>query len=402
MVKIETYSKDFRVKATLTAAIASLFMLLPFSINNFVQDRILLGVTSLIVVFLLLGSAYQAHRGSFYAGYNLAFFILTLGFLGLAIDRQGQIGLFWCYPVVPLFYCLLNEKPAWILNGSLLLLAGYYSPLILEFPLAIRLMASLMALSFFSAFFSRIIIVQQKRLADIEASRREGMAALSHELRTPIALLIAQSDAMLDGIRPIDRAQVSTLSGSLEHLSNLVEDMYQLALADVNALECKIEDMDLVEVVRASLIAAYSKLEDKNFVIVDHLPDQQWVQGDARRLRQVVDNLLENCCRYTQQNGVITLSMQLEKNSLKLIISDDGPGMDDKSLASVFDRFYRIDPSRNEETGGAGLGLSLVSMLVELNNGNVEAFHSAEGGFGVSIQLPLARRGKKNQNSVVG
>lgn len=222
-----------------------------------------------------------------------------------------------------------------------------------------------------------------------EAQRREGMASVSHELRTPIATMIASVEAMQDGIRPLNAEQLERLSGTMEHLNTLVDDLYELALADVGKLVCQRDPLEWGRVIEESVHAMRNKLEGKGLKLECELEQGVTVNGDAQRLRQVVTNLLENCYRYSEQNGTVWIRLQQDKDKAVMTISDSGPGVGSEYFDSLFVRFSRNDASRSREYGGAGLGLALVKAIAEAHQGSVEAFNSEKGGLGIRISLPL-------------
>lgn len=232
------------------------------------------------------------------------------------------------------------------------------------------------------------------RLAEVlersDALRREGMASVSHELRTPLATLIAEVDAMQEGIRPLDSAQLRVISGSLEHLNRLVDDLYLLALADVKTLVCHREPLPLDAVVAEGVAAARTRLEARGLVLDTRLEPDTMIMGDEKRLRQLVDNLLENCRRYSRDGGTVTVSLRRDAGRAELTVADDGPGVSEEVMGSLFERFFRADKSRNRERGGAGLGLALVRAIAEAHDGSVNAFRTAPGGLGITVSLPLA------------
>ena len=254
--------------------------------------------------------------------------------------------------------------------------------------LSLRISATLIAVSALSYVFLRMVLSQQEKILRNEQLRRDGMANVSHELRTPLATAITRVDAMLDGIRPTDPAQLRSLSGSLNHLRKIVDDLYQLALADVDALVINKDWARLDLIVKSALEAVQDKFKEKRFHVVMNSAKAINIYGDAMRLRQIIDNLLENCYRYTNEAATIEISLREGKGVIKLTISDSGPGVDDQTLPVLFDRFIRGDVSRNRETGGSGLGLSLVKAMVSAHDGKVSAFRSDRGGLGIAMQFP--------------
>jgi len=232
------------------------------------------------------------------------------------------------------------------------------------------------------------LLKTQKALEQKELQQRDSMASASHELRTPLATMMAKIEAMRDGIRPLDQNQLTSLSNSVEHLASLVEDLYLLSLADVNALIDDKEPQCLDKIIHEAIAAAQNQLANHELSLLTNISTNILVNGDARRLRQIIDNLLENCFRYTTSGGEVTVTVKHDKSWAELIVADTGPGTDNKALAMLFDRFYRVDKSRSRQAGGSGLGLALVKALTESHGGHVKAYHAPEGGLGISVKLP--------------
>jgi diguanylate cyclase len=156
---------DFRRRSTLGVALIGLLIITPFSINNFIQDRLLLGAGSVAIVLTLMYSAWCCSRGRYSPW--LTMFVLVpiiLLFLSLAYQRQGIIGALWCYPAVLSFYFMLPERKAWLVNGVLLAVMLPQAWMVLEFPIAVRVAATLLAVSVFSIIFIRVISQQQDNL----------------------------------------------------------------------------------------------------------------------------------------------------------------------------------------------------------------------------------------------
>lgn len=215
--------------------------------------------------------------------------------------------------------------------------------------------------------------------------RREGMASISHELRTPLSTMIAEVEAMRDGIRPLNNAQLEHLAGSMEHLNRLVDDLYQLALADVGALVCDKGVIEWDEEIGEAAESMRGKLEGRGLELKLELESDTRVLGDPLRLRQVVLNLLENCWRYADAPGTVTVTLRGEERRAILQIGDSGPGVSDAALGTLFDRFSREESSRNRGHGGAGLGLALVKAIVTAHGGSVTAANAPAGGLMVTI-----------------
>jgi signal transduction histidine kinase len=383
---------NYRIESTLWLTIMALVILPPFAINNFVQERYLLGFGSFLVVSILLLQAWTIYRGRYTPIITIVGLVPTLiFFLATVFWQQGVIGALWCYPAVIVFYFILPNRYAMLASFCLLVMAIPHAWFLLEPSVAVRVGATLIATTAFSAIFVVIIERQQHELEKKEEQRRDSMASASHELRTPIATLMAQIEAMRDGIRPLNQQQLTSISGSVDHLTGLVEDLYLLSLADVSALTCNREPQRLDKIVLNAVSAAQNKLTDHNISIVSNANTPININGDTKRLRQIIDNLLENCYRYSTPGGKVTVTLEKKNSWAKLTIADTGPGVSKEVLPMLFDRFYRVDRSRSRKEGGTGLGLSLVKALVEVHDGVVKAYHSPEGGLGISVEIPLIK-----------
>lgn len=381
---------EFRRKATLGVAISGLVFLTPFAVNNFLHDRVELGIGSFVIVVVLALIAWTLRRGH----YNVWLVFLglvptTIVFLTLSFHQQGIIGALWCFPAVPAFYFILPERHARFANLLLVCMAVPQAWVLLDSVIAARVTATLLITSIFSAIFVRVIISQQRQLAKIEEQRRDSMTSASHELRTPLALLVAKIQAMREGVRPLNQEQLTSLYLSVKHMSDLVDDLYTLTLADGSSLSFNKGLERLDEIVADAVTAARDKLAEHGLVLKSTIEAPLLVNGDAKHLRQIIENLLGNCYRYATPGGEVTVMLERMRGRAVLTVSDSGPGVSDEALPHLFERFYRVDRSRSREKGGTGLGLSLVKVLVEVHGGTVEAFQSEAGGLGIRIHLPL-------------
>ena len=237
--------------------------------------------------------------------------------------------------------------------------------------------------------FFEVTSQQQQQIFETEKMRKESFVNISHELRTPLYGLVSQANAMLDGIRPLDRNQMAILAENLDHLSELVSDLHYLALADARALSCEIESSDFSLILRNALEARKEVFSAKNFGLHPSLPERLIVDGDPTRLRQIAENLLSNCVRYTAANGDIYVTLKASEGFAELVVADSGPGVPEDSIAALFDRFYRVESSRNRATGGSGLGLSLVKSYAEMQGGDVKAYKSDQNGLAIRVRIPL-------------
>jgi len=223
-----------------------------------------------------------------------------------------------------------------------------------------------------------------------DARRRWG-ADIAHELRTPLAVLRGEVAALQDGVRSASPAAFDSLQTECERLSNLIDDLYQLALADAGALDYRFETLDLSALAREAVELQTRVCGDAGLVLeIAALETPLPVRGDARRLAQLFDNLLTNARRYTDAPGRIRLSIAQGSTLLRLTLDDSAPGVPDDALPKLFDRLYRVEESRSRGAGGAGLGLAICRAIVDAHGGKISADHSPLGGLRIIIEMPLA------------
>jgi two-component system sensor histidine kinase BaeS len=220
-----------------------------------------------------------------------------------------------------------------------------------------------------------------------EQLRRRFIADVSHELRTPLAVARAEIEAIEDGVRPLTRESIASLKHEVGALGKLVEDLYQLSLADVGALAYRKERIDVAEVARETVEAFGERLSERHLKVEADLRHAD-VFGDGDRLAQAFRNLLENSLRYTDAGGRLRIGVRTGAGRVAVEFEDSSPGVPADSLPHLFERFYRVEGSRNRAHGGAGLGLAIVRSIVEAHGGEISADASPLGGLAVKIALP--------------
>lgn len=390
--KNEEELHDYRRRSTFWLTVLGLVVIPPFLINNLFSGRTLMTVESVLILLALALQAWKLHTHQ--PVQKITSFILTpivILFLVSSIMNQSVIGAMWCYPSMIAFYFMMPRQHAIIATIVLIIGTVPAAFIVLEPELAYRVAATLLCTGLFSGTFVMLIERQQEQLALKERQRRDAMASASHELRTPLATLMGQVDAMIDGIRPVDQNGLERLSCDVVHISRLVDDLFLLSQSDVQAVAFNLGDVSLAHLFRESETASAMPLSEKQLSVKVDLDSSHIVEADSQRLRQVFDNLLSNCCRYTTTGGEIHVNSRAYGKHIVITFSDTGPGVSDADLPLLFDRFYRVEKSRARVAGGSGLGLSLVKVLVEGQGGTISAHHSREGGLGFEISLPKAR-----------
>lgn len=223
-----------------------------------------------------------------------------------------------------------------------------------------------------------------------DSARKRWLADISHELRTPIAILKGEMEAVIDGIRPMDIAQMQSSYQEVQRLQRLVDDLHELSSADIGGMKYRKEEFDIVEMLDDEVPQYQHILSRSNITLSTSLQTEEkvvWADGD--RLSQLFSNLFVNCAKYAGQDGLVHLSAREAKDKVRITIEDNGPGVPEEHLGHLFEHLFRVDDSRNRKTGGTGLGLAICKQIVEAHQGQIWAEKSPLGGLAVQVELPV-------------
>jgi two-component system sensor histidine kinase BaeS len=227
------------------------------------------------------------------------------------------------------------------------------------------------------------------KLESNEMNRRQWVADISHEMRTPLSVLKAQIEALQDGVRPANKENLSLLASRIDSLNHLINDLFDLALSDLGALKYEKKETDLNCLMSEFVHDNQDRVDNAGFQFRFKSDEDGQCHGniDRNRFLQVFENLLENSLRYTEAPGVIEWSLSCTAREIHATFEDSAPGVGEEFLDKIFDRLYRMEQSRNRESGGAGLGLSLCKNIVEAHDGKMCAHMSKLGGLKIEIIL---------------
>lgn len=220
-------------------------------------------------------------------------------------------------------------------------------------------------------------------------SRKSWIADISHELRTPITIMLGELECLEDGLTPFDNDAVASLKEEVSGLNKLVADLHQLTLADQGELRIECQPNNISEMVNSCLQKYLPIFKGHEITVTNKLPTFLMANVDKDRLQQVLTNLLENCARYTDKAGDVRISASQDNDFITLVIENTAPEMSEQSLSKLFDRLYRVDESRNKFSGGSGLGLAICAAIIEAHGGKISAAHSSLSGLAVSMILPV-------------
>ena len=215
-------------------------------------------------------------------------------------------------------------------------------------------------------------------LEEQERMRREFIANAAHELRTPLTNLQGYLEALRDGVIEPDRATFESLWDEAERLVRLSRSLDTLAAGDAGVAAPAMVDVDLAAIIRSAVDLVRPGMIAGGIDVTVDVPRELAARGDPDQLAQVLANLLQNAVRYTPRPGRITVRAERRPDDLLVSVANSGDGIPSDDLPHVFERFYRVDKSRDRARGGAGIGLAIVRQLVEAAGGRVGA-ESREG-----------------------
>lgn len=225
-----------------------------------------------------------------------------------------------------------------------------------------------------------------------ESLRKDLTADIAHELRTPLAVIQARLEAIIDGVNPSTTENLEAVLEQSHMLNRLVEDLGTLALADAGQLILEPTDVDLIGLLRrvASHHEDRAHAREIDLRIDTEDTEELLASVDPLRLEQVLSNLLTNALRHASDRGEVVLRIRSagDRDAVRIEVMDDGEGIPEDALEKVFTRFYRADRGRSRQMGGTGLGLAIARRLVEAHGGTIRAGNRPEGGAIFSVELP--------------
>lgn len=224
-----------------------------------------------------------------------------------------------------------------------------------------------------------------------ERLRRDLVADVAHELRTPLSNIRGHLEAVADGVIAPDAAAIRSLSEEAELLSRLVDDLQELTLAEAGELTLHTQPEDVSELINRVVAATQVSTVAKGVALSVDLPaGLPLVNIDSQRISQVLRNLLDNAVAHTARGGTITVAAGQQDNWLQVTVADTGKGILPEDIPNIFERLYRVDKSRTRAAGGSGLGLTIARQLVEMHGGKIEVDSEPGKGSCFTFTLPVA------------
>lgn len=226
-------------------------------------------------------------------------------------------------------------------------------------------------------------------LSQAEERRRNLIADVAHELRTPVSDIRSYLEAIHDGLMQPSQPNLDSIYEDIVLLSRLINDLQLLALSDAGELNLVYQPDNIARVITSAVASVQPRVIDKGISLKLELPDQLPVlEIDSQRISQILYNLLDNAIRHTAHGGEIIVAAQEHNGHVEVSVSDNGEGIPAEDLPRLFERFYRVDKSRAKATGGNGLGLTIAKRLVEAHGGKITVQSELKKGSHFSFTIP--------------
>lgn len=240
---------------------------------------------------------------------------------------------------------------------------------------------------------SRLIVVLVDDRTDahrVEAIRRDFVANVSHELKTPIGALNLLAEAVAEAKDDPDAVVrfAQRMQGETERLTRLVQQIIDLSRLQNDTASDDPAVVKVAELIAEAAEHSTTEAERKNIDIAVSLEDELFIQGDRAQLYAAVSNLVENAVTYSQDSSRVSVSATSDGDTVRISVADRGVGIANEELDRIFERFYRVDPARARKTGGTGLGLSIVKHVAASHGGSVEVWSEPGSGSTFTLVLP--------------
>ncbi|HWQ14872.1 MAG TPA: ATP-binding protein [Roseiflexaceae bacterium] len=228
-------------------------------------------------------------------------------------------------------------------------------------------------------------------LAQVEHQRVALIGNVAHELRTPLAGLEGYLEGLLDGVLPSDPETIGAMQHEVRRLRRLVDDLQQLSRVEAGQVALRVETFDLAPLVQRVVTQLRPQLIAQRLELAVEVPGEALhVRADPDRTAQILVNLIGNAIRYTPDGGRISVRVRRDGDQASVAVEDTGVGIPAEALPYIFERFYRVDPSRSRASGGSGIGLTIARHLAWAMGGEIVAASPGLGqGSTFTLSLPL-------------
>ena len=232
-----------------------------------------------------------------------------------------------------------------------------------------------------------------RQLAKQDETRQKFISDISHEFQTPLTSIQGFANILNEEDLPKEQRvkYANIILYNSKRLSSLAKNMLQLTLLDREEIELELTNYSLVEQMNRVISTQENQAMEKNIEIVFEMPKKEiFIEGDEQRLEQVWTNIISNAIKYTNEGGLITITMKKNSKDIEISIEDTGIGMSKEVVSHIFERFYREDKARNVE--GNGLGLAIVKSIVDLHHGKIDILSQVDVGTNFIVRLPIEKQ----------
>lgn len=280
---------------------------------------------------------------------------------------------------------------------------GHYSKIVLlnissEENLKIRLIQIFILVGSISLIFLLIIslYLTNKSIEPIKETfnkQKQFIADASHELKTPLAIIKTNTSLLLSNADDTIRNQskwIKYIDSQSDRMSDLVNEMLSLAKLDIEESKLMVSTINFSNIVESMLLTFDAIIFESKITLDTNISKNIIINGNDNNIKKLFSILMDNAVKYTNTGGYISVSLVSDKSKAKLIIKNTGDGIPKDKLNKVFERFYRADDSRDRETGGYGLGLSIAKSIVEQHNGKIYASSNLNKDATFTVELPIS------------
>ena len=260
-----------------------------------------------------------------------------------------------------------------------------------------QLLKTLIAIGFISLIVLLLISIYltNKSIHPIKETfekQKQFIADASHELKTPLAIIKTNTSLVLSNPNDTIKNQskwINYINLQTDRMSELINEMLSLAKMDTNENKLILSPINTSKLIESMLLMFDAVIYENNINLETNITKNLFINGDNESLKKLFSIIMDNAIKYTSKNGNITVSLYSDKNKIKVIVKNTGEGIAPEHLERIFERFYRVDSSRDRETGGYGLGLSIATSIVKQHKGKIYA-RSKVGEFtSFIVEIPL-------------
>ena len=237
-----------------------------------------------------------------------------------------------------------------------------------------------------------------------EESRKELLAGISHDIRSPLTAIRAYVEGLLDGVADTpekQRAYLDTVQKKTVEIDQMVKKLFLFSKLDMGEYPYSPEHLNVSKEIEDFMLASQSEYMRRGLkIVVNPIPPEVFIEADPTYFRSILTNLFDNSAKYRQNEvATVTVTGKVMGRDLLLYVDDDGPGVPDEALEKLFDVFYRNDPSRKNPQQGSGLGLAIVLRSIEAMGGSIHAENLPGGGLRMALKIPLSEKERHNETN---